>query len=174
MTSSKSIYKNKYTEVLVDTLKLDGHEWEHVYLIKPNKKGVGVIPLDAEGIYLVNQYRHPIRSFLWQLPMGMIDIGMSEEETVRQELLEEAGFKAKHLTRIGSFFAEPGVIDQEQVVYVAEKLKAVEQKPEETEVGMKVKHFTFAEINSMILNGELQCGFTLSSLLLFNKIYLKK
>ncbi len=167
LLSSKSLYKNKYTEVFVDRLKFNNKEWEQVYLTKPNKKGVAVIPLDEKGIFLVKQYRHPIKTFLWQLPMGMIDLETSEEETAKKELLEEAGIKATKFTKIGSIFAEPGVIDQEEVIYIAENLTLQTNNPEINEVGLQVKHFTFEELKKMIRNGGLKCGFTLSALLLF-------
>lgn len=173
VVSSKSIYKNKYTEVKVDRLRRNNFNWEQVYFVKPNKYGVGVLPVDNTGIYLVYQYRHASKTFLWQLPMGMIDEGKTEIETAKHELLEEAGIQAKKFTRIGSLIAEPGVIYQEEIIYVAEHLIIGKNQPEKNEVGMKVKHFTYKELGQMVQNGKLKCGFTLGGLMLLNNTFFK-
>ncbi len=171
--SSKSVYNNKFQEIKVDVLELDGYKWEQVYFIKPNKDGVGVLPVDESGIYLVNQYRHASQAFLWQLPTGMMDPGSTEIDTAKHELLEEAGLTAKEFVKIGSIFAEPGMSNQEEFIYLAKGLEKREQHLDETEQGMKVKHFSFDEIEKMIKSGEIKCGFTLSALMLYRNNYLK-
>ncbi len=172
--ASKSVYKNQYLQVKVDTLKLNGNEWEYAYFLKPNRNGVSILPVDEKGIYLVYQYRHASNAFLWQIPMGMIDKGSSEIETARNELLEEAGIVAKKLIKIGSVIAEPGMSNQEEFVYVAKDLTFEKQKTHFNEVGMEVKHFTYENIKEMVRQGEIKCGFTLSALHLFRNNYLKK
>lgn len=174
LISSKSVFKNKFQEIKVDTIELDGYKWEQVYFVKPNKNGVGILPVDETGIYLVNQYRHASKAFFWQIPMGMIDISSTELETAKKELLEETGLTAKEFVKIGSIFAEPGMSNQEEFIYVAKGLSQKQQNLEKSEINLKVKHFTFKEINEMVKNGEIKCGFTLSSLYLLQNNYLKK
>lgn len=168
--SSKSLHKNKFQEIKLDILELDGHQWEQVYFVKPNKNGVGILAIDETGIYLVKQYRHATGMFLWQIPMGMIDLNSTELETAKKELSEEAGLSAKEFIKIGSIIAEPGMSNQEEFIYIAKNLEKHSQHLEDPEIGMEVKHFTFKEISDMVKNGEIKCGFTLSALeLLSNK-----
>lgn len=173
ITASKSIYKNEFLEIKVDTLSLDEHSWEYAYFIKPNKNAAGVLALDGRGVYLVNQYRHPSHDFFWQIPMGMVDVGSNELETAKKELQEETGIKAAKLTCIGSFLAEPGASNQKMFVYVGEELTLGKKHQEVKEIGMKLKHFTFEEIKQCISEGTIKCGFTLSALLLLKNNYLK-
>ncbi len=167
LISSTSAYKNSFQEIRVDVLGIDGKKWEQVYFVKPNKNGVGVLPVDERGIYLVNQYRHASSAFLWQIPMGMMEKGSSELQTAKAELLEEAGLEAREFIKIGSLFPEPGMSNQEEFIFVAKGLTSIGQQPEDTEIGIQVKHFTFEEIEQMIKTGEIKCGFTLSALYLF-------
>lgn len=160
-------------EIKVDTLSLNNNEWEYAYFIKPNKNGAGVLPIDETGVYLVNQYRYPSHDFFWQIPMGMVDEGSTELETAKKELLEETGISAKKLTFIGSFVAEPGMSNQETFVYAGEELSFGEKHEEANEIGMRLKHFTFVEIEQYIAKGRIKCGFTLSALLLLKNNYLK-
>lgn len=171
VVTSKSIYKNEYLEIKVDALGQNENVWEHAYFVKPNANGAGVLAADETGIYLVNQYRHPSREYFWQIPMGMIDEGMGELETAKKELGEETGITAETYTPIGHFVAEPGMSNQKTFVYVAEGLTFGDTHFDPSEVGMKLKHFTFEEIQEGIRKGAITCGFTLSALLLYKNNY---
>ncbi len=165
--SSKSIYKNKFVEIKVDEVSLDGNNWEHAYYIKPHKNAAGVIPIDETGMYLVQQFRYPSQGYFWQIPMGMMEDEAEPIETARRELLEETGISAQKLSPIGSLYGEPGMSSQEVFIYVGEHLSFGEKHTDINEIGMHLKHFTFAEIDEGIKNGMIKCGFTLSAILLF-------
>lgn len=170
--SSKSIYKNPYSEVKVDTVEFNGRQWEQAYFTKPNKDAVLILPIENGGIYLLYQYRYPSQQFLWQLPAGQIDLGKSEIETAKAELAEEAGMTADKLIKIGSVIAEPGMSPQEAFIYVAEGLRKGDQHFSQGEIGMKLNYFSFKEIKEMIKNHEIKCGFTLSALMVLKNNYL--
>jgi ADP-ribose pyrophosphatase len=172
--STKTVYTNKFAEVKVDTLSLNGKTWEQVYFVKPQENAVGALPVDETGIYLVRQYRHPSHTFLWQLPMGMIDAGNDELKTIQEELAQEAGLSAERFTKIGMVIPEAGMSGQKLVVYVAKNLRRVPSHPETAEVGMQVRHFLFAEIKQMIAEGGISCGFTLSALMLLHNNFSRK
>lgn len=169
--SSKTVYKNSYLDVKVDTLELDGKQWEQAYFTKPNNHGVGILPVDETGIYLLHQYRYASQQFLWQIPMGMIDVGDNKQIAAKKELSEEAGMKAGKLTELGSMIAEPGMSPQNMFIFMATDLKIGKQKLSQGEVGMKLQHFTFQEIERMIRKSEIECGFTLSTILIWNSHY---
>jgi ADP-ribose pyrophosphatase len=170
--ASNSIYKNRYVEVKVDKVEFEGKQWEQVYFTKPNKDAVLVLPLENDGINLIQIYRYPTQQFLWQLPAGGIEPGNSELDTAKAELKEEAGLTADKFTKIGSVIAEPGMSPQEAFIYVAEGLHRGEQHLSDTEIGMKLKFFTFKEVKEMIKNHEIKCGFTLSALMVLKNNYL--
>ncbi len=169
---SKSIYKNNYLEILVDTLKLDNKQWEHVHFVKPNENGVAVIPHKNDKIFLLKQYRHPIKEYLWQIPMGQIEKGQSPEEAAKAELQEEAGFAAKSFEKIGIISAEPGMSSQKEIIYVAKGLSKVSTKRHYNEIVIKARWFDMSQIDKMIKTSQIICGFTLSSILLYKVNYL--
>jgi 8-oxo-dGTP pyrophosphatase MutT (NUDIX family) len=165
--SSRSIYKNKFVEIKVDEVTLDGNNWEHAYYVKPFKNAAGVVAINETGLYLLDQFRYPSQKFFWQIPMGMMENDADPLETAKRELHEEAGITAKKYTSIGSLYGEPGMSNQEVFIFVGEDLTCGKQHTEMNEVGMKLKHFTFEEVDKLIKDGKIQCGFTLSALLLF-------
>lgn len=173
--SSNTIYKNNYIEVKVEKLSRNSQEWDQVFLHKPNKNGVCILPIDEKGIYLINQYRRANDRFLWQIPGGGIEDGESPEESAKQELLQETGIKAKKITKIGSVLAEPGLSTEETFIFVAEDFEEFgKQQLEVSEIGMEMKYFTFKELKEMIRKGEIVCGFMLSALALLQNNYLKR
>lgn len=165
---STSVYKNKFVQFVVDTVDLNGYQWEQAYFVKPAGNAIGVMPTDGNGLWLVNQYRYPAKSYFWQIIMGMINPGQTELDCVNQELQEEAGLITSKLIKIGSALAIPGMSSEENFLYVAENVIKTSSRKDETEVGLKVKYFTFHEITKMIKNGDIRCGLTLSALFLFN------
>ncbi len=73
-------------------------------------------------IPLVRQFRPAIERFTWELPAGLVDAGEDPAESARRELLEETGFPALRIHKLGvtapcsgrfsnwlhSFFVETG------------------------------------------------------------------
>lgn len=165
--SSRSIYRNKFVEIKVDAVTLDGNNWEHAYYVKPFKNAAGVVAIDSTGLYLIEQYRYPSRDYFWQIPMGMMENESDPMETARRELKEEAGIDAKKLTLLGTLYGEPGMSNQEVFIYVGQDLTLGSQQTDFNEIGMHVQHFTFDEVDSYVQSGKIKCGFTLSALFLF-------
>lgn len=170
--SSRIVYRNPYVDIKVDTLERDGIQWEQVYFVKPNDNAAGVIATDGKGIYLVHQYRYASKAFFWQIPMGMIDKGNDPLETAKIELKEEAGIIAEKLQNIGMVVAEPGMSPQKVSIFVATELQKGTNNPTELEGEIKVQYFKMDEVHTMIREGEITCGFTLSALMLFKNNYL--
>lgn len=165
--SSRSVYSNPYIDLKVDTLEFNGKQWEQAYFIKPNNDNVGILPITDTGIYLVSQYRYASKDYFWQIAMGQVDKNSNELDTATHELAEEVGFIAKEIQKIGSFNAEPGMSPAKTHIYLATGLFPVVAHTESSEVGMKAKLFTFNEIENMIKDGRILCGFTLSAYLLY-------
>lgn len=64
---------------------------------------------DQQRLLLIRQYRHPVRTLMWEIPAGLLDQeGEPPEECARRELLEEAGVTARELTPLISLALSPG------------------------------------------------------------------
>ena len=71
---------------------------------------VGVVALDDDGrVVLVRQYRHPVGTFLWELPAGLIDVtGEHSAAAAARELAEEADLTAARLELLVDMHTTPG------------------------------------------------------------------
>ena len=93
---------------------------------------------------------------------------ISEMNMARKELLEETGFVAEKLRKIGTISPEPGLTSANIFVYIATNLKKEKTRIERSEIGMEVKFFSIATVRKMIQQEKICCGITLSAYLLFD------
>lgn len=86
-----------------------------------------VLPYDprADRIILIEQFRagamrHPGGPWLLESVAGLMEEGEAPEETVRREIVEEAGLEAKRLERAGVYIASPGAVTERTTVFIGE------------------------------------------------------
>lgn len=88
--SSKSVYKNKWMEVIEDEIEFpDGKKGIYGYVKRSDGAGVAIVNEQSE-ILLVKQYRYPVNKMEWNIPGGAID-GFDPKEAAIREVLEETG-----------------------------------------------------------------------------------
>ena len=80
-------------------------------------------------VYLVRQYRHPVRTETWEPPAGLMDFaGESPLDAAKRELFEEADLAAETWNVLIDFFSSPGGSSEGIRVYLARDLTPI---PEE-------------------------------------------
>ncbi|MGH8895052.1 MAG: NUDIX domain-containing protein, partial [Actinomycetes bacterium] len=88
---------------------------------------VGTVVLDDdERVLLIRQYRHPVRSYLWEPPAGLLDVaGEDAWAAARRELAEEAHLRAEHWWTLVDFHLTPGASEESFRCYLARGLAEV-------------------------------------------------
>ncbi|MFH2019493.1 MAG: NUDIX hydrolase [bacterium] len=164
--SSKQVYQNRFMTVTEEELVTNGGD-KVTFGIVHKEPAVIIIPFDGEKFTLIRQYRYPVDFDSWEFPAGHMEHG-SVIETAKVELEEEAGIIAEHLKEIGTFHIAPGHLTQVCHVFLATGLILGHRHLEIAEKGMKIGHFSHAEINEMIREGEIKDGLTISALTIFD------
>lgn len=92
-----------------------------------HRGAVAIIAMDAdERVLLLSQYRHPVRSELWEPPAGLLDVpGELPVVAAARELAEEADLVAGRWDVLVDFFTTPGGSDESIVVFLARDLSPV-------------------------------------------------
>lgn len=87
---------------------------------------VAVIALDDQDrVVLVRQYRHPVRSRLWEPPAGLRDVpGEDPAVAAARELAEEAQLSADEWSPLAEIMASPGMTDERIQLFLARGLSA--------------------------------------------------
>jgi ADP-ribose pyrophosphatase len=123
---------------------------------------------DKNRILLVRQYRLPAGDYMWELPAGKIDEGEKALQTAKRELAEETGYKAKTWTKLTTFFASPGYVQERMTIFLATGLKAGEATPMDDE-RIEVRWFKKKEVGDMIRDGKIMDAKTMVGFFLGTK-----
>lgn len=133
-TASREVWQGHIGGVRVDTFRYDdGEEAEREIVSHPG--AVTILPFDGERIWLVRQPREPVgEQALLELPAGKLDVeGEDLETTARRELAEEIGKGARSWRHLVSFYNSPGLLAEENHLFLAEDLYEETANAEENE-----------------------------------------
>ena len=128
------------------------------YVLHPG--AVGIIALNDLGqMLLVEQYRHPVSTVMWEPPAGLLDVA-DEDPLVaaKRELLEETGYEAEQWNVLFDFANSPGGSSEQLRCYLAQ---GVSQHPDGRPVGdaeerdMPVHWVPIAEVMEGIAQGRV-------------------
>jgi ADP-ribose pyrophosphatase len=124
--------------------------------------GQGVVILcEKEGKYLLlNQYRHPVRSWNYEVPRGFGEPGVVAEEQAKIEILEEVGGEIDELIDLGVYYINTGLEANKVKLFYA-KLKSIGQ-PSEDEGIESYLWVSLMEFEEMIASAKIADGFTIA------------
>lgn len=105
------------------------------------------------NVILVGQYRHAVRSRLWEIPAGKIEPGEDALTCARRELQEETGYVADDWIRLTSFFPSPGFSNERITLFRASGLRQVE-RPSADEIVERLV-LPVESVERMILSSEI-------------------
>ena len=162
--SSKRIYDNPWIIVREDrVVRPDGQSG--IYGVVHYKNiAVGVLALEDDHIYLVGQYRYPLKRYSWEIPEGGCPEGEEPLLAAQRELREETGLEAARWQMLGEAHLSNSVADEYAVWFVATGLVPGEVRPEGTEK-LSVRRVLLSEALTMALDGEITDALSLLALM---------
>lgn len=116
-------------------------------------------------VVMIRVYRFALDRDTWEFPAGTIEPGEPPEACAPRELIEETGYEARRIQRIGSFHTTPGMTDELMHAFFATDLREVGQRLEEDEQ-IKPVVVTVGEALAMIDDGRLADAKSMLTLLL--------
>jgi ADP-ribose pyrophosphatase len=160
---SAVVFKGMVWDVRRDTVDLgEAGEVTREYVDHPG--AVAVVALRQVGerdqVLLIQQYRHPVGAFEWELPAGLLDVaGEPPWLGAARELHEEADLAAGRWHVLIDFFGSPGGISEALRVFLARDLTGVRRDERFTregeEHGMAVCWVDLDEAHEAVLGGQL-------------------
>jgi 8-oxo-dGTP pyrophosphatase MutT (NUDIX family) len=164
--SSRLVYENPWISVREDAITAPGGHDGIYGVVTVRNDAVFVVPMtEQDEVLLVRQYRYTIGRESLEVPAGGCD-GEDPERAAARELLEETGYRATSLTRLGEVFSLNGVSDAPGHVFLARGLTRVTDGPQFVEEGIaEVVAVPWAELLGMVARSEIHDGETLAALL---------
>lgn len=170
VSHTESKHESPYIGLRIDTI-VDPSGDEHARAVVRPHGAVGVVALDDEDrILLVEQYRHPVRRRLLEIPAGTLDVdGEAPLEAAARELAEEADITAGEWTSILHLMATPGYSTEQWQIFLATVLSPVpvdERTGREAEEADMVQWWLpFGDAVDAVLAGRITDSMTVASIL---------
>lgn len=161
---SRIVYENRWTRVREDRIRRrDGSTGLYGVVEKANF--VAVAPVDSGWVHLVQQYRYPIGQRQWEFPQGGWEGRPDADplEVAHGELAEETGLHAGLMTEAGRLYPMSGAVTNSYHIFLASQLEPGEARRELEEQDLITRAFRLAEVEAMILGGEIQDATTVAS-----------
>ena len=153
LLKSRDVYHTDWFNVREDRLLTEKNE-EITYSVIEFHGGGGVVVLENDQIYLVGQYRYTLDKFSWEIVKGALTGVEKPEETIKRELAEETGIRAKSWQEIGFVNTLIGSTDDRVHLFLARDLEFGKPHPEKYEE-ITLKKVTFEEFEEMVEKGEV-------------------
>ncbi|MBG6191823.1 ADP-ribose pyrophosphatase [Arthrobacter sp. CAN_A212] len=146
LLDSSVVYEGRIWNVVSDTFSLVDDE-DHEQLVRDYIEHPGAVAVlamnDAGQVLLINQYRHPVRMTLWEIPAGLLDVpGEDFVAAAARELAEEADLGAEQWNVLTDLFLSPGSSSEALRIYLARGVTDIhpdarhERTHEEAEIEM--------------------------------------
>jgi len=163
--SSKKIYENPWIS-LTEHQVINPSGGKGIYgEVHFKNYAIGIIAIDEDDmIYLVGQYRYPLKQYSWELPEGGGPLDQEPLDSAKRELLEETGLVAQHWEEVLRMHLSNSVSNELGILYLAKDFEQFEAQPEETEQ-LEVKKIPFEEAYQMVIKGKITDSLTVAGIL---------
>lgn len=164
------IYNGKVINVRVDDVTLpNGHVTKRE--IVEHHGGVGIIPIDGENIYLINQYRYAFKKELIEIPAGKREFDEKPIETAKRELYEEIGATAKEFIFLGEYYPTVGYCEEIFYLYAAKGLKFSNRLHLDPDEFLNVFKISYKEALEKVVKNEIKDAKTVIALLKCGELF---
>ena len=161
-TGSTVVYKNRWMTVREDAV-VRSNGTTGIYGVVEKADFAVIAAVREQSIYLVEQYRYPVRGRFWELPQGSWeDRAVDPLELAKAELREETGLVAGSMLHAGRLFLGYGYSTQAYDLYLATDLREGETQLDAEEEGLVSKEFPVRVVQAMIENGTIKDATTVA------------
>ncbi|MCH2169421.1 NUDIX hydrolase [Myxococcota bacterium] len=113
---------------------------------------------------MVRQYRHGARKDTLEVPGGMVDPGESPSQAAARELLEETGYRAQQIERLGSVNPNPALFGNRLHCFLATGAKRVAEIANGPTEHTVVELHSPAKLRELTRAGEIDHALVLATL----------
>ena len=159
------VYRGNVFTLVRENVTLENGTTTDVEFIE-HPGAAAIIPMLSDTrVVLLRQYRHALKSYIWEIPAGTLDPQEEIISCAKRELTEETGFSAAQWHRLGEITPVPGYSDERIHIFLATDLQPADRHLDADEV-IEVKEVDFFKALEMIGNGQIQDAKSIAGLFL--------
>ncbi len=171
---SKFAYKNRWLTLREDDVKApNGQDSTYSYVDKIG--AVGAVAMDPNNnIYLVGQYRYPMKEYTWEIVEGGSEVGESKLDAMKRELKEEAGIiGGKYDVVFDDLHISNSITNERGTLFLVRDFQIEQATPESTEK-IVVKKLPFDEVINLIYQEKIKDAFSIIGILMAQKFLINE
>ncbi|MFP6654626.1 MAG: NUDIX hydrolase [Myxococcota bacterium] len=163
--SERKVQRGVKFELITESVSLpNGRCVEMDYVQHPG--AAAVVPfLDQDRILMIRQYRFVTGGEIMEIPAGKLDPGETPEGCAARELVEETGYRAGRIVRLGAIWASPGFTDEIIHLFAAFDLEKSVQQLEPDEI-IELRPMPLTQAIKMLRASDVSDGKSLIALML--------
>jgi ADP-ribose pyrophosphatase len=163
------VFKGRKVRVEVDRVEDEETQKEVSWEVVVHPGAVVVLPVMDDGrVLMIRNHRYSVHQVLIELPAGTLEKGEDPMNCAGRELLEETGYLAGKLQRIGAFYSSPGVLTEKLYAFAAYHLERKSTALEEDEE-IEIMPVLFDDALKMIDTAEIMDAKTIATLLMYER-----
>jgi 8-oxo-dGTP pyrophosphatase MutT (NUDIX family) len=153
---SRTIADYEFVRIREDQYRFEPTGLEAPFVVCDCADWVLVIPVTPAGqVVFVRQYRHGVQKAVLEVPGGVMDGDETPEQAALRELLEETGFAATAVRRLGTMLPNPAIHSASCHVVLAEDCSLSAPPNLDPLEKIDVLLRPLADVHAMIRSGEL-------------------
>ena len=126
---------------------------------------VNIVPLTSQDeVVMVKQFRHGLREITLEIPGGMVDPGEKPEEAALRELLEETGYRAREVRKLGSVNPNPALFGNRLHTFLAEGCEYVAEVANDEREETVVELVPRRRLRELVMEGQIDHALVLATL----------
>ncbi len=128
LRETETVYHGKIFDLVKDRFGYGDENLVREYIRHPG--AVAIVAVNGDGlIAVIDQYRHPMRKRMWEIPAGLLDVpGEAPLDAARRELAEETDLVAQEWTKLLTLDNSPGGSAETLHVYLATGVRPAGQR----------------------------------------------
>lgn len=141
---------------------LDTPDWVTIIPVLKNGRG-------EECFLMVEQFRHGSSSITLEFPAGIVDEGESPEDAAKRELLEETGYRAGRVVKLGEVSPNPAFMDNLTHTFAAFDLELVSEQNLDDDEFIRFHTIPVSEVQREMGSGRYSNGVMMMALAYYNR-----
>jgi ADP-ribose pyrophosphatase len=159
----KRVFNGKLLKVFVKKVRLPNGYTATFEMIKHPGAALIVPFVSSNSIIMLRQLRPVIGKYIYELPAGTTDKGEAPASCAKREIIEETGYSAGRMKKLGCIYPVPGYSTEKITIYRADLLTKSPRRREKDEV-ISTRILTRTAVRRLFKSGRIIDAKTIAAL----------